>query len=104
HVFFYARNHAKFMKYAVNFYVADCCARQGRKQDSSQGVAQSCAIASFQRFYHKFAISSVRCHLSNFNARFLKFKHSFKPPFFMIDGRKEKCLAALELTSLHNRD
>ena len=102
-VFFYAGNHAKFMKYTINFHIAYCSTGQRGQQDSSQGVAQSCTIASFQGFYNKLTVCAIGCHFSNFNARFFKFKHSFKPPFFMIECRRAYSPTALPLTSLHNR-
>ena len=102
-VFFYAGNHAKFMKYTINFHIAYCSTGQRGQQDSSQGVAQSRTIASFQGFYNKLTVCAIGCHFSNFNARFFKFKHSFKPPFFMIECRRAYSPTALPLTSLHNR-
>ena len=95
--------HAKFMKYTINFHIAYCSTGQRGQQDSSQGVAQSCTIASFQGFYNKLTVCAIGCHFSNFNARFFKFKHSFKPPFFMIECRRAYSPTALPLTSLHNR-
>ena len=49
----------ELMKNTFNFNLAHCSTGQGRQHDSSQGVAQSNTIASFQGFYYEFTILFV---------------------------------------------
>ena len=46
----------ELMKNTFNFNLAHCSTGQGRQHDSSQGVAQSNTIASFQWLYYKLTI------------------------------------------------
>ena len=79
-VFFHTGNRAEFMENSLDFHLADSRTRQRGEHDSSQGVAQSRSIASFQRFYNKSAVFFIIGNLCNLNFWFVEIKHT-RPSF-----------------------
>jgi len=80
HILEDARNRGKFMKDAVDLHRDDGRARQGRKQDAAEGVAQRHAVAAFERFHDEPPVFVVLIHFHDFDFRLFDHNHALTLP------------------------
>jgi hypothetical protein len=74
-ILFYAGDGGELMLDTSDLDRSSRGARQRRKQNSSQRVAQGGAVSSLEGFHYILAIGSIFCGVDAFNARLFNFYH-----------------------------